>query len=151
MESIHDYIEFRIDADKKLLYGKWLRNVNSEEYIAAMKYIIELIEAQGIRLWLQNSFNLDPRSLEEQRWIAEEFALLLSQSSLKYMAFVVSKDSPHHTILIALREKGYRIFGKSINMELFESEEEALGWLIPNMQYYRLPSQKLIVKPNSYL
>ena len=139
MENTDDFIEFRIDQDKKLLYGKWLRNVNNEEYKAGLQHVYKLIDKYQIKLWLQNSEQLEPRSVEDQKWVSEEFGFLLIQSPVKYLAIVTPRQSPHYAVLLSLREKAYRIFGKAKQMEIFESDEEGIGWLIPNMQHYRLP------------
>jgi hypothetical protein len=143
MEHVLTYLEFRIDTDKKLLYGKWLRDVNNEEYKAGLKQIYTLIKSYDILRWVQNSELLQPRDLTDQKWLAEEYGLLLTLSSIKYIAVIVPRQSPHYNILMSLREKAYRIFGKSKYVELFETEQEALAWLIPNMQFYRLPSTTL--------
>jgi hypothetical protein len=143
MEHVLTYLEFRIDTDKKLLYGKWLRDVNNEEYKAGLKQIYNLIKSNDILRWVQNSELLRPRDLTDQKWLAEEYGLLLTLSSIKYIAVIVPRQSPHYNILMSLREKAYRIFGKSKYVELFETEQEALAWLIPNMQFYRLPSTTL--------
>ncbi|MBJ6118333.1 hypothetical protein JAO76_09030 [Pontibacter sp. BT310] len=143
MEHVLTYLEFRIDTDKKLLYGKWLRDVNNEEYKAGLEQIYTLIKSNDILRWVQNSELLQPRDLTDQKWLAEEYGLLLTLSSIKYIAVIVPRQSPHYNILMSLREKAYRIFGKSKYVELFETEQEALAWLIPNMQFYRLPSTTL--------
>ena len=143
MDNQSDFIEFRLDTDKKLLYGKWLRDVDNTEYQAGLKQIHQLIRDNNITLWLQNSEVLSPRPLEDQKWVAEEFGLMLVQSPIKYIAIVTPKHSLHHTELLSMREKAYRIFGKTKYVELFETEEEGLAWLIPNMQFYRLPVKKL--------
>ncbi|MEJ8755638.1 hypothetical protein WG947_01405 [Pontibacter sp. H259] len=140
MENVSDFIEFRIDPERKLLYGKWLRDVSVEEYKAGLQIIGQLLTEHAIKLWLQNSERLTPRSVPEQKWLTEEFAILLMQSVIKYIAVVADKNSPHSTGLATIREKAYRIFGKTKSVEIFESEEDALAWLIPNMQYYRLPA-----------
>lgn len=140
MEEVSAYLEFRMDADKKLLYGKWLRDVNNNEYMAGLKQTYSLISSNNIVRWVQNSEQLRPRTLADQKWVAEEFAFLLSLSSIKYIAIVVLPESAHYNVLLSLREKAYRIFGKNKCIELFETEQDALAWLIPNLQFYRLPS-----------
>ncbi|NDK55805.1 hypothetical protein [Pontibacter fetidus] len=151
MENPFDFIEFRLDADKKLLYGKWLRDVNNAEYQSGLKYTYELIKDNAITRWLQNSTHLSPRALEDQKWVAEDFGLMLTQSPIKYIATVVPANSLHYPVLLSLREKAYRIFGKTKFMEIFETEEEALAWLIPNMQFYRLPAKILVPNTNHTL
>lgn len=151
MDNEFDFIEFRLDTDKKLLYGKWLREVDNTEYQSALKHIYQLIKDNNITLWLQNSENLLPRSLEGQKWVAEEFGFMIAQSPVQYVAIVLPKHSLHHAELLSLRDKAYRIFGKTKYIELFETEQEALAWLIPNMQFYRLPAKKHASKPNHTL
>ncbi|MER2996775.1 hypothetical protein [Pontibacter populi] len=140
MKDVENYLEFRIDTDKKLLYGKWLRDVTNQEYMAGLKQTYSLINSHNIVRWLQNSTLLQPRNLADQKWVAEEFGLLLTLSTIKYIAVVVPRESPHHNVLLSLRDKAYRIFGKTKFIELFDTEQEALAWLIPNLQFYRLPS-----------
>ena len=140
MENVLNYLEFRIDTDKKLLYGKWLRDVTNEVYVAGLRQAYSLITSNDIMRWVQNSEHLQARNLSDQKWVAEEFGLLLTLSSIKYIAVVVARNSAHYNVLLSLREKAYRIFGKTKSVELFETDQEALAWLIPNMQFYRLPS-----------
>lgn len=140
METPVDYLEIKIDDAKHLLYGKWLRDVTNDEYKAGLRYMYQLIVKHEIVSWLQNSEYLLPRNVGDQKWIAEEFAVLVMQSSVKYMAVVVPKTSAHYAVLSSIREKAYRIFGRSKLVELFETNEEALAWLTPNLQHYRLPN-----------
>jgi len=140
MENLSDFIEFRIDTDKKLLYGKWLRNVTSTEYKAGLQEVGKLLNQYDMKLWLQNSEKLEPLNINDQKWLTEQFGILLIQFPLQYIAVVTPRNSAHFAELLAVREKAYRIFGKSKHVEVFETEEEALAWLIPNMQYYRLPA-----------
>ncbi len=142
------FIEFKLDQTKQLLYGRWLRDITFEEYKAGLHQTYKLIQQHNIRLWLQNSEKLSPRSLPEVKWVSEEFGLMLMQSDVKYLAIVTPRSSAHFPDLQAMREKAYRIFGKTKSMEVFETEEEALAWLIPNLQYYKLPSETLQL-PNS--
>lgn len=151
MNNEFDFVEFRLDTDKKLLYAKWLRDVDTTEYRLVLNYIHQLIKDNHITLWLQNSEHLLPRSLEDQKWAAEEFGFMIAQSLIKYVAIVLPKHSPHYAELLSLRDKAYRIFGKTKHIQLFETEQEALAWLIPNMQFYRLPAKKLAFKSNHTL
>ncbi|MBC5774744.1 hypothetical protein H8S95_11775 [Pontibacter sp. KCTC 32443] len=140
MENTTDFLEIKVDTEKKLLYGKWLRNVDNREYKAGLRQLYQLIINHSISLWLQNSEHLQPRNAEDQKWAAEEFALLLSQSSMKQLAVVSPKATPHYAILCSMREKAYRIFGKTKQVELFETNEAALKWLTPHLLFYRLPA-----------
>lgn len=146
MEKKFDYIEFRIDTEKKLLYSKWLRNVTSEEYKEGTLKAYDLIEQNGIRLWMHNRNNqMPPLDIELQKWITEDFALLLTQSPVQFVAIVCSPDLEKRGLLQAIRDKSYRVFGRTTRTEFFDTEEEALAWLLPNMQHYRLPGKTLAV------
>ncbi|HEY4650159.1 MAG TPA: hypothetical protein VIG72_02045 [Pontibacter sp.] len=140
MNAITDFIEFRIDSHKKLLYCRWLRDVNTTEYKAGLDRVHHLLVTHNIQLWLQDSTPLQPRTADVLRWTTEEFGLLLIQSPLKQLAVVAPPTSPHFAVLRSLREKAYRIFGRTKQLELFETHEEALRWLTPNLPHYRLPS-----------
>lgn len=143
MENTSDFIEYRIDTRRKLLYSRWLRNVTPQEYKAGLHQVHELLVQNEVTHWLQDSNALQPRNIEDQKWAAEEFGILLIQSPLKFLAVVVPSTSMHYPVICSLREKAYRIFGKTKLMEVFNTTEEALAWLLPNMQHYRLSDMLL--------
>jgi hypothetical protein len=145
METAHDFIEYRVDTRKSLLYGKWLRNVNNEEYRQGLQHAYDLMLKYNLTIWLQNSENLAPRCIEDFKWATEEFAVMLVRSDVTKLALVTPSTHPHYTDLSQMRERAYRIFGKSKQLEIFNTDAEALRWLIPNMQHYRLPENLSIV------
>ncbi|NEM97652.1 STAS/SEC14 domain-containing protein [Pontibacter burrus] len=133
-----DYLEYRLDSKKQLLYCRWTRDVNQAEYKAGLQFIYKKLVEHDTRLWLQDSTVLQPRTVAELKWVVEEFSFMLTSTSIKYVAVVTPHSRTHYAELRMIREKAYRIFGKQVLMEVFDTVEEALSWLLPNLQHYRL-------------
>ncbi len=147
METFSDYLMYYIDADKKLLYSKWLRGTSSLEYRTGMHQLYELLGQNDLTHWLHDtSFPAIPDP-EDQKWLLENFALSLMQTNLKFMAIVIPEEPKLGYNRELQREKGYRIFGKRILVEFFDSIETATAWLLPNLQHYRIPLPDTL-KPN---
>lgn len=133
-----DYLEYRLDSRKQLLYCRWKRDINQAEYKAGLLFIYKKLIEHDVRLWLQDSSAIQSRTVAELKWLAEEFSFMLTRTALKYIAIVTPDTRTHYTELRLMREKAYRIFGKQVLMEVFDTTEEALSWLLPNLQHYRL-------------
>ncbi|WP_242929291.1 hypothetical protein [Pontibacter vulgaris] len=142
MEPATDYLSHYIDRDKKLLYSKWLREISSDEYHEGMQKLYELICNNGLTHWLHDISIQTQHSQEDQKWSSEDFALMLIQSGLKYMAIVIPENPTSKQTGEMLRDKSYRIFGKTVLIEFFDSVETATAWLLPNLQHYRIPQLK---------
>ncbi|PRY09967.1 hypothetical protein CLV24_11635 [Pontibacter ummariensis] len=140
MERTSDYFISSVDPHIRLLYGKWLRPVTSQLYRQALQQACETIQHMRIRFWLQDSTLLATREVQDQKWATEVMALLLAQSSLQQFA-VVHPDDPYMKASgEAMREKAFRIFGKQLKVEFFDSVQEAKNWLLPHYSNYMLPA-----------
>ncbi|MBB6610665.1 hypothetical protein H7F15_06425 [Pontibacter sp. Tf4] len=144
MMNTSDFMECRIDDRKKLLYCRWLRDVEQDEYRTGLMQVYQLIKENALELWLQDSSVLTPRSVPNLKWLTEEFGILLVQSTLKFCAVVTPSALPHHAGLASIRDKAYRIYGKTKLIQVFDTTDEALAWLLPNLQHYRLPDIPLV-------
>jgi hypothetical protein len=134
-----DYLYYCVDANKKLLYSKWLRPVSSEEYREGLHFLYDVVQSNSLILWLINNQNVEKLDVQDQKWLTEEYGLLLMGSPLKFMANVFPESAEIALAIKAIRDKAYRIFGKGMIVDFFEDEETALAWLLPHMQHYRLP------------
>ncbi|MFD2247725.1 hypothetical protein [Pontibacter ruber] len=139
MKKSPDYLLYLVDANKQLLYSKWLRSVSSDEYREGMSLLCEVLQKHNLCLWLHNNKHLTQLDVQEQRWVTEELGLLLVGSNLKYLASICPDHEGTSMSIKSVRDRAYRIYGKRVIAELFEDEETALAWMLPNMQHYRLP------------
>lgn len=140
MENSSSLITYGIDPGNKLLYSKWTAHFDSEQYRTGLQHLAEVVHNNQIRLWLHESIGLNEISTSDQKWTTEVLALVLIQSSLEFFAIVRPDKQEHALAGNTLRDKAYRIFGKSVRVEFFESLEEAKAWLVPRRQYYKLPA-----------
>ncbi|WP_439883312.1 hypothetical protein ACSX1A_09085 [Pontibacter sp. MBLB2868] len=134
-------ISYGVDPENKLLYSKWIAPFTSEQYRAGLQHLAEVIHNNHIKLWIHESIGINEIASLDQKWTTEVLALILVQSTLEYLA-IVRPDTKEQVVVAGniLREKAYRIFGKSVRVEFFDSTEEAKAWLIPKRQYYKLPA-----------
>ena len=148
MENTLDYLLYGIDSSKKLLYSKWSTTIDGPKFREGLLHLLQVIHANDLTLWIHESKRLYDLTIEDQKWITEVLALLITQSSLKYLAVVRPEKSKAITSGNALREKAYRIYGKNIRLEFFDSVEDAKAWILPNLQHYKLPSLNITAKVN---
>ncbi|GAB3203974.1 hypothetical protein ABID22_003228 [Pontibacter aydingkolensis] len=146
MNKMLDYIKYGVDASKKLLYSKWAMPVESDLYREGLQHLAQVIHDQDIRLWIHESMHLNNLSIEDQKWTTEVLALVLTQSRLKHIAIIRPQNTISNAPGNSLREKAYRIYGRNVGIEFFDSTEEAKAWILPNLLHYRLPEQSTPVK-----
>ena len=140
MEDSSSLITYGIDPGNKLLYSKWTAPFDSEQYRTGLQHLAEVVHNNQIKFWLHESIGLHEISTLDQKWTTEVLALLLVQSPLEYFAIVRPNQQEHAIAGNTIREKAYRIFGRSVKVEFFDSVEEAKAWLVPRRQYYKLPA-----------
>ncbi len=148
MENSLDYLLYGLDVSKKLLYSKWAAPIEGHNYREGLLHLLQVIHANDITLWIHESKRMYNLSVDDQTWLTEVLALLISQSSLKYLAIVRPEDNILPTSGNALRDKAYRIYGKNIRLEFFDTVEEAKAWILPNLQHYKLPNHNITAKVN---
>ena len=144
-----DYLLYGIDASKKLLYSKWATPIDSAQYREGLQHLVRIVHDKEIALWIHESRRLQDLSVEDQKWTTEVLALILTQSKLRHIAIVRSLGSTQSNPGHSLREKAYRIYGKSIGVEFFDTTEEAKAWILPQLQHYKLPALSSPVNLNS--
>lgn len=142
MENTSLLIKYGVDPEHKLLYSKWAGDFTSAQYRASITFLTEVIKANRIQLWLHETIKLQSMPLEDQIWTVEVFALDLAQSDLKHIAIVRPEITEAIRIGKAMKDRAYRIFGRLVGVEFFETIEEAKAWLIPSRQFYKLPAVK---------
>jgi hypothetical protein len=144
-------ITYGIDPEFDLLYSKWSDSFSSEQYREGLLHLAEVMQHNKIKLWLHDSLHLDEIEMQDQKWSTEVFAFLLAQSSLKHIAIVRPNKPKPVSVIKMLREKSYRVFGKIIGIEFFDTTEEAKAWLVPRRHYYNLPILKSASSLNNSL
>lgn len=149
MKKELDYLLYGIDASKKLLYSKWASPIDSTQYREGLQRLVRIVHDNEIKLWIHESRRLHDLSVEDQKWTTEVVALLLTQSKLRHIAIIrpQGNQQPHQGL--SLREKAYRIFGRIIGVEFFDTTEEAKAWILPQLQHYKLPTPASPVNLNS--
>ncbi|WP_299826526.1 hypothetical protein [uncultured Pontibacter sp.] len=141
-----DYLMYGIDASRKLLYSKWAMPIDSGHFRAGLQHMAQVIHDQEIKLWIHESIRLNDLETEDQRWTTEVLALILSQSSLKYIAIVRPPGNEIKSMGNSIRDKAYRIYGKNVGIEFFDAVDEAKAWIVPQLQHYKLPPLAIPVK-----
>jgi hypothetical protein len=146
MQNTLDYLLYGLDVSKKLLYSKWSSAIEVSQYKEGLLHLIQVINANETTLWIHESKRMHNLAIEDQKWLTQVLALMVSQSSLKYIAIVRPENATTPTYCYTLREKAYRIYGKNIHLEFFDSVEEAKAWILPNLQHYKLPNLYITAK-----
>ncbi|MBC5991245.1 hypothetical protein [Pontibacter cellulosilyticus] len=140
MKNELDYLLYGLDSSKKLLYSKWAMPIGSQQYKNGLQQLAQLIHNNEIQLWIHESRRMNELSMEDQKWTTEVLALVLTQTNLKHIAIVRPADISHTAPGNSLREKAYRIYGKNVGIEFFDTTEEAKAWILPHLQHYKLPA-----------
>ena len=139
MKNELDFLLYGLDISKKLLYSKWAMPIESNQYRKGLQHLVKVIHDHEVTLWIHESILLNDLGVEDTKWTTEVLGLLLLHSRLKHIAIVRPQASSTSAPALSLREKAYRIYGKSVSVEFFDTTEEAKAWILPNLQHYNLP------------
>ncbi|MEJ8800519.1 hypothetical protein [Pontibacter sp. H249] len=148
MKNELDYLLYGFDTSKKLLYSKWTKPIESQQYRKGLQHLIQVIHDHELTLWIHESIRLNDLSIDDIKWTTEVLALILSQSRLKHIGIVRPQGSTSPLPGLSLREKAYRIYGKSVGIEFFDTTEEAKAWIMPQLLHYKLPHLSCTVSPD---
>ena len=140
MKKELNYLLYGIDTSKKLLHSKWATPVNAAQIKEGLQHLVSTLHNKDVELWIHESRHLHELTKDDKTWIIEVLGLILLQSNLKYIAIVRPQGIEAINVGKAIRDKAYRIYGKRIGIEFFDTTEEAKAWILPNLQHYRLPA-----------
>lgn len=148
MKNELEYLSYGLDTSKKLLYSKWAMRVESPQYRQGLQRLVKVIHDNEVELWIHESVRLNDMDIDDVKWTTEVLALILSQTRLKHIAIVRPQGSTSNVHGNSIREKAYRIYGKNVGVEFFDTVEEAKAWILPQLQHYKLPNLSTPVKPD---
>ncbi|NEM98488.1 hypothetical protein [Pontibacter burrus] len=123
-----DFMEVTVNPQQSLICLRWTRKVQSRELrYGVLKACRALIEHEA-KLGLVNNQRMGILTLQDQTWLAQKFAELLSRSKLQYLAVVSSPDVMQQLASETVNERIRRSYDSHVS-EYFLSETEALDWL----------------------
>lgn len=131
MPALSDYFFCRILKPERLIYTKFLRPTDHDEYKTAMLFVLGKIEELELVMWVMDS-TLSYFTVQDQKWSVEYLGLLLKATTLKNFGMIRGKDAMLHMVAESMRSKIYRIFGDQIQLEQFEDLSEAMKFLLPD-------------------
>ncbi|WP_338793879.1 hypothetical protein [Bernardetia sp. MNP-M8] len=113
------------DREYDMISFKWLGAVADEEYRTAVKIAYEKTVELEVTRWLTDTREGKVVSTEAQKWMITDFIPnYISKSSLRRVAFLVSKDAFRQEYI----DKVKRSFG-DYQIEVFEDPKKAKLWL----------------------
>lgn len=113
------------DRQYDMITFKWLGLVSDEEYRTAVKIAYQKTVEFEVTRWLTDTREGKVVSVEAQKWMITDFIPnYISKSSLRRVAFLVSKDAFRQEYI----DKVKNSFG-SYQIEVFEDSKKAKLWL----------------------
>jgi len=139
MQTLQDFLAYKIDTQQKLLSSYWLRPVSQPEVRQGLQHLVEVIHRHEIKHWLHHSKQACMLETDNRNWLTEVLLLLLVHSKLQQLAIVCEQRREQQQAAETLRKKIYRIFGTMIPIEFFPTPALATAWLLPQSQAPKLP------------
>ncbi|WP_242929293.1 hypothetical protein [Pontibacter vulgaris] len=138
--SHHDFISISLDHGNSLAIIRWLRQVEAKEYRCGVLKSGRIIINTKVERLLVNSLKLGVPTLQDQNWVAEKLKEIFDRSNIRRVARVVF---PEIFFQIASERifKTLTIPGSNYEIETFTSEEEAMEWLLNDIQTTELFEQ----------
>ncbi len=79
---------------QKLLRLTWKGNASGEHYRKVLHTVLDLVEREGLKLWLSDGRHLGPIVAEDEAWTNREFTPKVMAAGLRRIAIVNGAQDP---------------------------------------------------------
>ena len=94
IQIVHDDPDVTIDVHpgQKLVRLTWKRSIVGAAYRSVLDRVLDVVEQQGLKLWLSDGRKAGPILYDDQVWTMKEFTPKVLQAGLERIAIVNSED-----------------------------------------------------------
>lgn len=123
-----DFAEIIADEDKSLIILRWLRKVTIREHRFGILKAGRALVEKNIRFAVLNQQRSGVLTLEEQGWLANQSADIISRSKLKRLAIINSIDAIQQMASNIINLRIRKTYSNYLS-EYFLNENDAMYWL----------------------
>ncbi|NEM97644.1 hypothetical protein [Pontibacter burrus] len=127
-----DILDVQVLPEQSLLYSAFNRDLNHEEFKAALLYVVDQFQEHSTLYWLLDS-SRNNFTLQDQGWVIKELSLLINQTTIRKAALVHNGNVFESLVADIMRDRIYHSHGPVQELEHFSSIPAALDWLLPGI------------------
>jgi hypothetical protein len=123
------YLITHQDAQSKLLFTKWLRAVNTQEYRLSVLHCMDALNNSKVYYWLIDITRIFSPAMNDQKWTTELIGPAICHTLLKKIAVVIPDDLFLEVVAEKMGEEVLRLCDDQVKIAYFRHYEQALNWL----------------------